>query len=58
MDQTAIIRGVFTSERAAELIALGKGLAPFAKEVGGRHVAGKSIKDESNAYRTEIAVAG
>ena len=39
--QSAIIRGVFTPERAAELTALRKGLAPFVNETYGR-TAGKN----------------
>ncbi|BBO32508.1 hypothetical protein [Lacipirellula parvula] len=44
--QTCIVRGVFTQQRAFELMAVGKGLAPFAKECG--RSAGKSTKEERN----------
>jgi len=34
--RSMIVRGVFTSERAAELKAIGKGFSPFVNEINGR----------------------
>lgn len=57
-DQTTIVRGAFTPERTAELMSLGRGLAPFANELCGRRSAKIKVTngESANGIHTEVAV--
>lgn len=55
-DQTTIVRGAFTPERTAELMALRRGLAPFANELCGRRSAKKVTNGESSHDGNKVAI--